>query len=100
MNMQQMVIQAQKMKREMDKALNQLKEEEFTITKNGAVTIKMKGDRTIVSIDIDEDAFDKDNKEMIQELIVLGINELTEQIAEKEDKISEAVQGPKGAFPF
>ena len=44
MNMQQMLIQAQKMKRELEKALNELKAQEFSITKNGAVTIKMLGD--------------------------------------------------------
>ena len=45
MNMQQMLIQAQKMKRELEKALNELKAQEFSITKNGAVTIKMLGDK-------------------------------------------------------
>lgn len=100
MNMQQMLIQAQKMKRELDKALNALKEEEFSITKNGAVTIKMLGDKTVTAIEIDDDAFEKENKDMIQELIVLGINELTKQITEKEDAINESVTGQKGGLPF
>lgn len=100
MNMQQMLIQAQKMKRELEKAQNQLKTQEFSVTKNGAVTIKMLGDKTITAIEIDDDAFEKENKEMIQELIVLGINELTKQISDEEDKINEAITGQKGGLPF
>ncbi|MCR5309602.1 MAG: YbaB/EbfC family nucleoid-associated protein [Bacilli bacterium] len=100
MNMQQMLIQAQKMKRELEKALNELKAQEFSITKNGMVTIKMLGDKTVTSIDIDEDAFDKENKDMVQESIVLGINELSKQISDMEDEINERVTGQKGGFPF
>ena len=73
---------------------------EFSITKNGAVTIKMLGDKTITSIEIDEDAFDKENKDMVEESIVLGINELTKKIADMEDEINERVTGQKGGFPF
>lgn len=100
MNMQQMLIQAQKMKRELEKAQNQLKTQEFVTTKNGAVTIKMLGDKTVTSIEIDNDAFEKENKDMIQELITLGINELSKQIADEEDKINEAITGQKGGLPF
>ena len=90
MNMQQMLIQAQKMKRELEKALNELKAQEFSITKNGAVTIKMLGDKTITAIEIDEDAFDKENKDMVEEAIVLGVNELSKKIADMEDEINES----------
>ena len=100
MNMQQMLIQAQKMKRELEKALNELKAQEFSITKNGAVTIKMLGDKTITAIDIDKDAFDVDNKDMVEESIVLGINELAKKIIDMEDEINERVTGQKGGFPF
>ena len=100
MNLQQMMIQAQRVKRELDKAINELHSQEFTVTKNGAVTIKMLGDKTVTSIEIDEDAFDKDNREMVQELIVLGINELSKQIADKEGEINERITGQKGGLPF
>ena len=100
MNMQQMLIQAQKMKRELDKALNELKAQEFSVNKGGAVTIKMLGDKTITAIEIDDDAFDKDNKDMVQELIVLGINELFKQISDAEDAINERITGQKGGLPF
>ena len=100
MNMQQMLIQAQKMKRELEKALNELRTQEFTISKGGAVTIKMLGDKSISAIEIDDDAFDKDNKDMVQELIVMGINELSKQITEKEEEINERITGQKGGLGF
>ena len=61
--MQQMIIQAQKMQREMQKKQKELEEKEFTISKGGAVTVVVKGDKTVKSIDIDKDALDADNKE-------------------------------------
>ena len=100
MNMQQMLIQAQKMKRELEKALNELKTQEFTITKGGAVTIKMLGDKSVTGIEIDDDAFDKDNKDMVQELIVMGINELSKDITAKEEEINERITGQKGGLGF
>ena len=93
MNMQQMIIQAQKMQREMQKRQKELEEKEFTISKGGAVTVVVKGDKTVKSIDIDKDAMDPDNKEMVEELIALAINEAVEQIKASEAAISEAVTG-------
>ncbi len=93
MNMQQMIIQAQKMQREMQKKQKELEEKEFTISKGGAVTVIVKGDKTVKSIDIDKDALDPDNKEMVEELIALAINEAVEQIKAAETAISESVTG-------
>ena len=93
MNMQQMIIQAQKMQREMQKKQKELEEKEFTLSKGGAVTVIVKGDKTVKSIDIDKDALDPDNKEMVEELIALAINEAIEQIKAAEAAISESVTG-------
>ena len=98
MNMQQMIIQAQKMQREMQKKQRELEEKEFTISKGGAVTVVVKGDKTISSIDIDKDALDPENKEMIEELIALAINEAVEQIKAAEEEISSQVTGGVGLF--
>ena len=100
MNMQQMMAQAQKMQRELNKALKALEEKEFTITKGGAVTVKMYGSNQIISITVDEDAFDKDNKEMVEELIALAINEGLEQIKAEREEITERITGQKGGFGF
>jgi hypothetical protein len=98
MNMQQMIIQAQKMQREMQKKQAELEAQEFSITKGGAVTVVVKGDKSIVSVSIDKDAMDPDNKEMVEELIVLAINEAIEQIKAKEAEISSSVSGGMGGL--
>ena len=100
MNMQQMLMQAQKMQRELAKAQAQLAEKEFTVSKGGAVTVVLKGDKTVVSISIDEDAFDKDNKEMVEEMIVLAINEAQEKINEESEAINEKITGRPGGLGF
>ena len=98
MNMQQMIIQAQKMQREMQKKQAALEAEEFTVTKGGAVTVVVKGDKSIVSISIDKDAMDPDNKEMVEEMIAMSINEAIEQIRAKEEEISSSVSGGMGGL--
>ena len=100
MNMQQMVAQAQKMQRELQKALKELEEKEFEISKGGAVTVKMYGSGRVISVVVEEDAFEKENKEMVEDLIAVAINEGLEQIAAEREAINEAVTGQKGGFGF
>ena len=78
--MQQMMIQAQKMQRELQKAYSEIDKKEYKISKAGLVEIVVLGNRQIQSINIEPDGFDPDNKEMIEELIVSGLNELYTQI--------------------
>jgi len=98
MNMQQMLMQAQKMQREMQKKQAELEAQEFTVSKGGAVTVVVKGDKSIVSVSIDKDAMDPDNKEMVEELVALAINEAIEQIKAKEAEISSSVSGGMGGL--
>ena len=100
MNIQQMMAQAQKMQRDLKKAMDELAKQEFTITKGGAVTVVMYGDGSLKSVSVDEDAFEKENKEMVEELIVMAVNELSEQIEEAKEEINERITGSKGGFGF
>ena len=98
MNMQQMIIQAQKMQRELQKAQDALKEKEFTVSKSGAVTVVVKGDKTVKSIDIDKDAMDPENKEMVEEMIAMAINEAVDQIQKESEAINEQITGRSGGM--
>ena len=93
-----MMIQAQRMQRELKKAMDELAKQEFSVNKSGAVTIIMMGDGTLKSIEIDEDAFDAENKEMIQDLIVMGVNELQEKVEEAKEEINERITGNRGGL--
>ena len=98
MNMQQMMIQAQKMQRELKKAMEQLAQQEFAVSKGGAVKVVMMGDGSVKSIEIEDDAFEKDNKEMIQDLIVMGVQELSEKIEEAKADVNERITGSRSGF--
>ena len=98
MNMQQMLMQAQKLQREMQKKQAELEEQEFTVSKGGAVTVVVKGDKSIKSVSIDKDAMDPDNKDMVEELIALAINEAIDQIKAEEAEISSSVSGGMGGL--
>ena len=98
MNMQQRMMQAQKMQRELKKAQDALKEQEFSVAKGGAVTVTMYGSKQIKKIDIDKDAFDPDNKDMIEDMIALAVNELVDKITAAEEEINERITGRSGGL--
>ena len=98
MNMQQMMIQAQKMQRELQRMKDELAQKEFSVSKNGAVTVVVMGDKSIKCIDIEKDALEPDNKEMIEELIALAINEALSQINEAEEAINSKLTGGMGGL--
>ena len=98
--MQQMMAQAQKMQRELRKAQAELAVKEFIVSKGGAVTVVVLGSKEIKKIEIDKDAFSEDNREMIEELIPMAINEALAQIAEEEEAINERITGQPGGFGF
>ncbi len=100
MNMQQMMIQAQKMQRELRKAMDELAKQEFSVSKSGAVTVTMMGDGSVKSVEIEDDAFEKDNKEMIQDLIVLAIQELSEKVENAKEEVNERITGSRTGMGF
>ena len=98
MNMQQMIAQAQKMQRELNKAMAELAKKEFKVSKGGAVTVVVLGSKEIKSINIDKDAFDPDNKEMVEEMIALAVNEAIAQIEKEAEEINERITGRSGGL--
>lgn len=75
MNMQQMMMKAQKMQQEIEKKQQELNETEFSATAGGGmVTVTVTGDKTVQSIKIDPACVDPDDVEMLEDLIVAGVN--------------------------
>ena len=96
--MQAMIQQAQRMQRELKKAQEALDVKEFKVSKGGAVTVTVLGSKEVKSIEIDEAAFDKDNKEMVQEMIALAINEAIQQIEKEIAEFNERITGRSGGL--
>ena len=96
--MQQMLMQAQKMQRELQKAEAALAEKEFKVSKNGMVDVVVLGSLEVKEINIDKDAADPDNAEMLAEAIRMAINEANQKIAEEKAAIEERITGRTGPF--
>ena len=94
--MQQMIMNMQKAQRELQKAHAELDKKEFKVNKAGLVSITVLGNKEIVSINVEEDGFEADNKEMIEDLIKDGLNELFAQIDEESAAIDEKIAGKSG----
>ena len=97
--MQQMLMQEQKMQRDMKKVMDALNEKEYTVSKSGMVTITMKGDFTVAKLDIDKDALDPDNADMLTEALSLAISDCLKEINDDKNAVEEQITGQTG-FPF
>lgn len=99
--MQQMVQAMQKLQRQYEKEHKLLEEKEFTNTANGAVTVTMKGNLDMVSIEILDDDLLKEKEDLV-EMIKLAYNGCKEQINDAEEALADKFQqaNRKGGFPF
>lgn len=80
-NMQGVIKQAQKMQERMAELQAELDEREYDFTVGGGmITIKMNGKKEMLSIDIKPEVVDPDDIEMLQDLIVAGVNEAISSI--------------------
>ena len=100
MNMQALMQQAQKMQREMEKAQKDLQAKEFEIVSaGGGIKIVITGGKVVKSISIDEDIIDPEEKEMLQDMIVVAMNEAISFVNNEEQKIL-AKQQANMRLPF
>lgn len=98
MNMQAMLKQAQKLQKEMMDAQEQINNMEFT-GKSSLVTAKVNGRKELIDIKIDSEEIDKDDIEMIQDMIVVAINDAFKQVdKETEEKMGKYTKGMPGLF--
>ena len=100
-NQASMMKQAQKMQEEFMKMQQELESREFVAQAGGgAVKATMYGTRTLKSIEIDPEAVDPEDVEMLQDMIVAAVNEA---ITMSEDATNAAMSRltPMGmGFPF
>jgi DNA-binding YbaB/EbfC family protein len=69
------------------------KKEVETTAGGGAVAVKVNGKKELVSVAIDPDVMDKDDPEMLQDLIIVAVNEGLRQIEEISSSEMEKVTG-------
>ncbi len=103
-NMNNLMKQAQRMQKQMEETTKALEEKEYEASAGGGVvTVKVSGKKEIVSVHLEEEVVDKDDIEMLEDLIVAAVNEALR--AQEEDSQSQMSKitgnmGGLGGFPF
>ena len=97
MNMQQMMMKAQKMQQEIQKKQQELNETEFSATAGGGmVTVTVLGDKTVRSIKLDPACVDPDDMEMLEDLIVAGVNAALKEAGDTVEREMSRITGGLG----
>jgi len=98
MNIQAMMKQAQKLQKDMMIAKEEIDKTIFE-AKTSFVSIKANGKREILNVKIDIDAIEKEDIEMLEDLIQVATNDVMKQIEkETENKMGKYTQGMPGLF--
>lgn len=93
-NMNQMVKKAQKMQEDMARIQEELEAKEFTKqVGGGALELVMTGDKKLKSVTLKPEAVDPDDIEMLQDLIISGVNEIIQEIEDYSAAEMEKVTG-------
>lgn len=101
-NQMQMMKQAQKMQQDLLKMQEEMESKEYEATAGGGViTAVVSGKRELVRVNIDPEAVDPDDVEMLQDMIVAAVNEAMKQADEaSQELMGKMTGGLGGGFPF
>ena len=100
MNINQIMKQAQQMQRKLQAEQETLKNTDFEGTAgNGAVKVVMNGEYTVKSMFVDKSVIDPEDKETLEDLIMVATNECVAKIKKAtESSMNSATGGIK--LPF
>ena len=80
-NMNQMVRKAQKMQEDITRIQEELESKEFTKqVGGGALELVMTGDKQLKSVTLKPEVVDPEDIEMLQDLIISGVNEILKEV--------------------
>ena len=104
-NMNNLMKQAQKMQKQMEETTKELEEKEYEATAGGGVVkVKINGKKEVTEVHLEEEAVDKDDIEMLEDLIMAAVNEALRMQDEDQKnqlgKITGGLGGLGGGFPF
>jgi len=90
----QMMRQVQKMQADMAKAQEALKSEMVEASAGGgSVTVKVSGDIVVKSVEIDPDAIDPEDPELLSDLVLAAVNEAVRKAQDLQAQRMSAVTG-------
>lgn len=93
MNMQAMMKQAQKIQKEMEKTKQEIDNTIYE-GKSSFVHVKVKGTKEVSEVKIDMEELNKEDIEMVEDLILVAINDAMKQIdKDVENKMGKYTKG-------
>ena len=98
MNIQAMMKQAQKLQKDMMMAKDEINQTIYT-GKSSFVDVEVMGTKQIKTININKDLLDKDDIELVEDMLIVAINEANSKIdSDTETKLGKYTQGMPGLF--
>ena len=98
-NLGQLMKMAQQLQANAKKLKKELEEKEFTGSAGGgAVKVVMKGSGELVKVEIKEELLEKENKEILEELILSAVNSTVKTIKKETESAFEKIAGPLGGL--
>ncbi len=94
-NMQKMMQQAQQMQQQLQEEIAQIRVE--ASTGGGMVTVKMDGQKKVLSIDIDAEALE--DREMLQDMVRGAVNEAAKRVDDEAQSKMGGMLGGMGLPP-
>ncbi len=93
-NMQAMLKQAQKMQEDIEAKKTELESKEYVVSSGGGmVEVTMTGKHEVKAIGINPEVVDPDDVEMLEDMLVAALNEVTRQIDEEAERELDSVTG-------
>ena len=102
-DMNAIMRQAQKMQEEMAAKQAELEEREYEISAGGGVVnVKINGKKEILSISLEPEIIDSDDKETLEDILVAAVNEAIKRVEDTNNdemsKITGSIPGMPGTF--
>ena len=99
MDLNKLMREAQKMQSEMKKKQEELESTLFEVeTNGGAINVSIMGNYHVEKIEIDKDLIDPEDKEMLEDMLLVAMNEAIEAVNEEASQITASL--PKGMPGF
>jgi DNA-binding YbaB/EbfC family protein len=97
MKLNQMMKQAQALQEKLKKQLDAIQVE--ATAGGGMVTVSMSGNKTVTGVRIDPEVVDKNDVEMLQDLVIAAVNEASRKVDEAAQReIGSLAGGLPGLF--
>ena len=94
MDMNALLKQAKKMQKDLAKADEELKNKIYSSSVGGGIVkIEMNGNAVITALNIDVSILTEDNKEELEDMIIMAMNDVLKQMNEDKEKTMSAMTG-------